>query len=165
MAPSYEPIECSAQPLALAFHPERETIVAAALVDGTMEVHDFQPILDNAGKKKKALKLKEVFNVDEDDTILSSTAAHNQDIRVPSLTDDTVTTKKASCRTVLFSNQNAHRIYTGGSAGDLVCIDASKVCSFTSNTEDVIAWRVAAASVGTKSHATKRKYTKRAITI
>jgi transposase-like protein len=34
-------IDCSDQPLYLSFHPTRNHIVAAALVDGTVEVHDF----------------------------------------------------------------------------------------------------------------------------
>jgi hypothetical protein len=34
---SLNAIECSDQPLDVSFHPERETIVAAALVDGTLE--------------------------------------------------------------------------------------------------------------------------------
>lgn len=32
-----KPVECSAQPLSLAFHPERENLVAVGLVDGTVE--------------------------------------------------------------------------------------------------------------------------------
>lgn len=32
-----ESIDCSAQPLDLAFHPSQKYLVAAALVDGTLE--------------------------------------------------------------------------------------------------------------------------------
>lgn len=57
----FESIECSAQPFDLSFHPQREYIVAAALVDGTLEVHDFAPTDD-----------------DENDTILSSISLANK---------------------------------------------------------------------------------------
>ena len=36
-ASSLHSIECSDQPLDLSFHPQRDTLVAAALVDGTLE--------------------------------------------------------------------------------------------------------------------------------
>ena len=36
-ASSLNQIECSDQPLGLSFHPQRETLVAAGLVDGTLE--------------------------------------------------------------------------------------------------------------------------------
>src|SRR6056300_217361 len=39
MATPLRPIECSAQPLCFSFHPQKD-IVAAGLVDGTLEVHD-----------------------------------------------------------------------------------------------------------------------------
>ena len=41
MATPLKPIECSAQPLCLSFHPAKD-IVAAGLVDGTVEVHDYE---------------------------------------------------------------------------------------------------------------------------
>ena len=42
---SLQSIECSDQPLGLSFHPQRETLVAAALVDGTLEGKYCQTIL------------------------------------------------------------------------------------------------------------------------
>ena len=39
MATALKPIECSAQPLSISFHPTKD-IVAAGLVDGTVEFHD-----------------------------------------------------------------------------------------------------------------------------
>ncbi|CAB9531269.1 WD repeat-containing protein 55 [Seminavis robusta] len=145
-------IECSVQPLDLSFHPERETIVAAALVDGTLEVHDFEALLSCQDAKPKA---DQDDDDDEDDTILSSTAVHTQNIPVPNRNGDSTTnvaTKNASCRTVLFSNNQGHRLFTGGSAGDVVCIDASRVCSFSSKTANSILWRIEEASVGTSLH-------------
>lgn len=41
MATPLRPIECSVQPLCMAFHPTRN-IVAAGLVDGTVEIHDIK---------------------------------------------------------------------------------------------------------------------------
>ncbi|KAL7444517.1 hypothetical protein ACHAXH_008376 [Discostella pseudostelligera] len=39
MVSSLKPIECSSQPLSISFHPSKD-IVAAGLVDGTVEIHD-----------------------------------------------------------------------------------------------------------------------------
>ena len=39
MATPLPSIECSAQPLSISFHPSKD-IVAAGLVDGTVEIHD-----------------------------------------------------------------------------------------------------------------------------
>lgn len=64
--------------------------------------------------------------------------------------------KEASCRAVWFSNTNHSRLYTGGSAGDLCCVDAEIVSTFsTTSTTDKksILWRIdqASSSVGAKS--------------
>jgi hypothetical protein len=34
-------IECSDQPLDVAFHPNKPYLLAGSLVDGTVEIHDF----------------------------------------------------------------------------------------------------------------------------
>jgi hypothetical protein len=41
MATPLIPVECSAQPLCISFHPYRD-IVAAGLIDGTVELHDLK---------------------------------------------------------------------------------------------------------------------------
>ena len=48
MATSLKPIECSAQPLSISFHPSKD-IVAAGLVDGTVEIHDLIAKLSSRG--------------------------------------------------------------------------------------------------------------------
>ena len=113
-------------------------------------VHDFQSIISQNDQKPKS----DDDSDDEDDTILSSTEVHTQLIPNESYTADNKNSeafKKASCRTVKFSNTNGNRLYTGGSAGDLCCIDATKVCSFSSaaaGTKETIVWRIDSASVG-----------------
>jgi WD repeat-containing protein 55 len=124
-------VECSDQPLDFSFHPTRENILAAALVDGTMEVHDIR---------------REEHGDDEDDepdSILSSLTLHAQ--TVPD--KGSVKSKHASCRAIKFST-DGERIYTGGSAGDLVCVDAERVCKFTTEPETAISWRVENATEG-----------------
>jgi len=104
-----ESIECSAQPFDLSFHPQREHILAAALVDGTLEVHDFSSTNDD----------------DEHDTILSSIPLHNND----------KSNKKTSCRAVLFS-EDGSRIYTGTSAGDVCLLDTERACTLSTTTPE-----------------------------
>lgn len=119
-------IECSDQPLDLAFHPKRHNILAAALVDGTLEVHDILP---------------EELEDDEPDSLLSSTAFHAQ--LLPGKDKERV----ASCRTVEFSPDGQH-IYTGGTAGDLCCIDAERVCAFSTRKQKSLNWRIEPATEG-----------------
>jgi hypothetical protein len=109
-------------------------------------VHDFQSLLSSDDKTNASDEDAE----DEDDTILSSTAIHTQLIpNIKSVAENAF--KKASCRAVHFSNNKGQHVYTGGSAGDLVCIDATRVCTFSANSDagSTIVWRVQAASVGT----------------
>ena len=114
MATKYlDTIECSSQPLDLAFHPKRHNLLAAALVDGTLEVHDIVPE-------------DELEEDDEPDSLLSSTAFHTQ------LLPGKEKEKNASCRTVEFSPDGQY-IYTGGTAGDLCCIDAERICAFSTS--------------------------------
>lgn len=49
MATSLKPIECSAQPLSISFHPSKD-IVAAGLVDGTVEIHDLIATSGNSSR-------------------------------------------------------------------------------------------------------------------
>ena len=155
-------IECSDQPLDVSFHPKQETIVAAALVDGTLEVHDFKPLLED-----KESSPPDDSEDDEDDTILSSTPVHTQllpnyitagkDKDGDSDSSNTKTktkTKVASCRAVQFSHDHNY-LYTGGSAGDLCCIDAERVCAFSSSSSSsqskTILWSIDSATVGRAS--------------
>jgi WD40 repeat protein len=103
-------IECSAQPFDLSFHPQRQYLVAAALVDGTVEVHDFSSP-PTVGAED-----------DENDTIVSSLDVHPQH-----------GSKNVSCRTVRFSNDGG-RIYAGTSAGDVCAFDAERACTLSSTT-------------------------------
>lgn len=57
-APLLQPIDCSVQPLDLAFHPSKD-ILAAALVDGTVECkchHDVitPPLLESVRANQKS---------------------------------------------------------------------------------------------------------------
>lgn len=110
MASTADCIECSAQPFDLSFHPQRQHLVAAALVDGTVEVHDFSSPPTVVGAED-----------DENDTIVSSIDVHPQ-----------VGSKNASCRTVRFSNDGG-RIHVGTSAGDLCAFDAERACTLSSS--------------------------------
>jgi WD40 repeat protein len=55
--------------------------------------------------------------------------------------------KQASCRAVSFSG-DGQRIYTGGSAGDLCGVDAERACTFSSDQQNRLLWRVEGASEG-----------------
>ena len=116
-------IECSDQPLDFSFHATRSSIMAAALVDGTLEIHDFADLLEN--------------NADEEeDSLLSSTPVHMQ--LLPTKSGGT---KQASCRSVLFTKHG--NLYTGGTGGDLAKLDTEVVCSFTTKaTPKSILWRI-----------------------
>ena len=65
-----KPIECSAQPMGLSFHPARR-IVAAGLVDGTVELHNF------SGWPEKSAR--STASTEEDDTIFASLPVHTKD--------------------------------------------------------------------------------------
>jgi len=138
----WESIECSDQPLDFCFHPKRENILAAALVDGTLEVHDI---------RREEEGTADDCEVDDDgpDSILSSLSLHTQTVPGKDSENSDNKSKTASCRTVKFSTDGS-RIYTGGSAGDLVCVDAERVCKFsTTESEDVaVNWRIENASEG-----------------
>jgi WD40 repeat protein len=126
-----ENIECSDQPLDISFHPKQDNLIACALVDGTMEVHDVR-WADN-----------EKDEDDEHDSILSSMAVHRQ--LVPVKENNMVTTKPASCRAVIFST-DGERIYTGGLAGDLAAIDGNRATAFSSTSDNNLLWRIKSAT-------------------
>ena len=83
MATPLKPIECSAQPLCISFHPVKD-IVAAGLADGTVEIHDLVAKgSDQSAAASSAAKAKSTNKEDDDmesdgdeddeaDTILSS---------------------------------------------------------------------------------------------
>jgi WD repeat-containing protein 55 len=148
-------IECSDQPLDVAFHPNIPTFLAAALVDGTVEIHDFQEIIQNCLENRNI----DLDDDDEPDTIISSTHVHTQ--LLPSKITE-CGSKLASCRTILFSQSELARmddvsghgssgktiLYTGGTAGDLVALDAERLCTFSkeSTLKKCQLWRVSDAS-------------------
>jgi WD40 repeat protein len=81
---------------------------------------------------------------DEPDSLVSSMAVHTQ-----LLPQKNGTPKQASCRAVSFST-DGQRIYTGGSAGDLVAIDAERACTFSSSQSQKksVLWRIDDAAEG-----------------
>ncbi|KAL7503901.1 hypothetical protein ACHAXN_005762 [Cyclotella atomus] len=129
MARQLRSIECSAQPLCMSFHPLRD-VVAAGLVDGTVEVHELLA-LDHEAHSKAA---NESMDRDDDDsdmnskpdddddddieTILSSVFVAKQSTRAAASTkmlakvdgDTAAAAGKASqgpsCRAVLFSDSS-----------------------------------------------------------
>jgi hypothetical protein len=80
---------------------------------------------------------------DELDSLLSSLDLHTQ--LLPQT--GSAQTKQAACRAVSFSI-DGQRIYTGGSAGDLVCSDAERCCNFSAEQKKGLLWRVDGASEG-----------------
>jgi len=145
MASSALSIECSDQPLDLSFHPSRSSLVAVGLVDGTVELHDFEA----AAASGKQQAVDDAHDDEEDDTILSSTAVHTQLIASKDGEDGQATAKQASCRTVRYS-ADGRTLWTGGSGGDLACLDAELVGTFSSSTNNnkSITTRIERASYG-----------------
>jgi len=118
MQKTLDPIDCSSQPLDISFHPKHDHLMAAALVDGTVEMHDFSP---TNGEEQSD-------DDSENDTIVSSIPVHTQILPVQKDGKH----HKASCRTVLWSADGT-RLYTAGSAGDVACLDAEAACSLSSS--------------------------------
>ena len=144
MATPLKPIECSAQPLCFSFHPHKD-IVAAGLVDGTVEVHDLvvktQSGRDGSGNgddgdHQMDSDDEDIDNGDDDgdadDTILSTiyvakkqtTTSAAMSVAASSSAASPSGSKKAtqgpSCRDVLFSgaaNSSAASDATRGGAG------------------------------------------------
>ncbi|KAI2513739.1 hypothetical protein MHU86_522 [Fragilaria crotonensis] len=119
-------VECSDQPLDLAFHPINPNLMAAGLVDGTIEVHE---VPNNEGEN-------EDYGSDEDsesDTILSTIPVHTMQISSDQR-------KVPSCRSILFSH-DGQNLYTGGSGGDICALDADISCSL-GGSETALLWRL-----------------------
>ncbi|KAL7579841.1 hypothetical protein ACA910_004854 [Epithemia clementina (nom. ined.)] len=135
-------IKCSDQPLDISFHPSNPHIVAAGLVDGTVEVHDFEEILEETPPPTT----EDYDEDDEIDTIVSSTPVHTRLILSKSSESGM---RNAVCRALQFSSDGTV-LYTGGSDGDLVGLDASRICTFdTSNHKNnAIKWRCSNATYG-----------------
>mmetsp|Transcript_36155 Transcript_36155/g.79135 ORF Transcript_36155/g.79135 Transcript_36155/m.79135 type:complete len:518 (+) Transcript_36155:63-1616(+) len=148
MADEADPIECSAQPLGLSFHPTRR-IAAAGLVDGTLELHDFSDWPERMAKKKDIRLSKSTSRgatsdctygngddegdgtmeqeEDEDDTIFASLPIHVNDTSVGASSRS-----KPSCRSVLFSDDGT-RLYAAGNGGGLSALDAEMISSSSSS--------------------------------
>ena len=133
MADAAPPIECSAQPLGLSFHPSRR-LVAAGLVDGSIELHDFNDWPERMARKMDTKKKggssddddggqRDDNDEDDDDTILATLPAHVNDIGAKSK-------QKPSCRSVLFSEaHDGARLYAAGNGGGLAALDVERICS------------------------------------
>jgi WD repeat-containing protein 55 len=137
-------IECSDQPLDLSFHPKVSTLVAAALVDGTVEVHDYSALIESP----IAASMPKQNNDDDegdDDTIVSSTQVHHTTTN--SLLDSSSLHKQitsASCRAIQFSNDGS-TLWTGGSDGHIVALDTKQICTFgtpPSSSQSIFRYRV-----------------------
>eukprot|EP00978_Attheya_sp_CCMP212_P013282 scaffold33389_cov54-Attheya_sp.AAC.5 len=163
-----KPVECSAQPLSLAFHPDRENLVAVGLVDGTveckkcgLEVHEFDPNVPFTKTAKRGDDQMEDSEDDEDDTIISSLPVHcdgtvpkpskrkpaeaGSDINV--LSSQITAERAPSCRVIMFSKEldMGKSLYTAGNSGDICCIDTElgTTPNVTENkTEYAVKWRV-----------------------
>mmetsp|Transcript_26777 Transcript_26777/g.73673 ORF Transcript_26777/g.73673 Transcript_26777/m.73673 type:complete len:527 (+) Transcript_26777:134-1714(+) len=136
-SPYVSKIETSYQPLDMAFHPHRDNLVAAALVDGSVEVHDFR-------------KDEDINPEDSDgeyESLLSSLSLHtatNYTHKSPSKKTPT-----ASCKCVAFSPDGS-KLYTGGSPyGDLCAVDAERACTFSVDSKNEPLWRIQSATAST----------------
>ena len=139
-------VECSDQPLDISFHPTRPHVVAAGLVDGTVEVHDFEDLLETDNGKLVSQTLNDDEEDGEIDTIVSSTAVHTRLVLSKSSESGM---RSAVCRAVQFSSDGT-LLYTGGSDGDLVALDASRISTFDlTKQKKVIKWRSSNATYGT----------------
>mmetsp|Transcript_16961 Transcript_16961/g.34547 ORF Transcript_16961/g.34547 Transcript_16961/m.34547 type:complete len:555 (-) Transcript_16961:40-1704(-) len=144
MAQPLKPIECSAQPLSISFHPFRD-LVAAGLVDGTVEVHELLGIpksktggddtmddsSDDEDEDDEKLKTE---SEDEADTILSSiyvAKAPPESKLNPNMLTKILdgqkdgqgaaigkATQGPSCRCVLFSRAPTTGVHTNNSKND-----------------------------------------------
>lgn len=129
-------VETSFQPMDISFHPHRDNLLATALVDGSLEVHDFRKHQD--------------INAEDDDefeSLLSSLSLHSS-----SNYDNKSLSKKspiASCKCVAFSPDGS-KIYTGGSPyGDLCAVDAERACTFSTDYKNEPLWRINSATAST----------------
>ena len=131
-------IECSEQPLDFAFHPTRSNIIAAGLVDGTLEVHDVQIDED---------EINDGDDEESPESLLSSVAIHTKELSFSSKSKNSKDNKKQkkveSCRSIAFStSDNGKRIFTGGSSGSFCCTDSEIVCTFSAQPQKSLLWKV-----------------------
>mmetsp|Transcript_12031 Transcript_12031/g.28529 ORF Transcript_12031/g.28529 Transcript_12031/m.28529 type:complete len:526 (+) Transcript_12031:55-1632(+) len=129
-------IETSFQPMDISFHPQRDNLVAAALVDGSLEVHDF----------RRDRYTNSEDSEDEFESLLSSLSLHSSSNYKEKLSSKKYLT--TSCKCVAFSPDGT-KIYTGGSYGDLCAVDAERACTFSTTDKNKPLWRInsAAASI------------------
>ena len=121
-------IECSYQPLDISFHPSVSTIVAAALVDGTVEVHDYSEMV----LPPSMASMPKDDDEEENDTIVSSTQVHFAPSTMSKALHEqsSITTSSSSCRAVQFSNDGT-TLWTGGNDGSIAALDTKKICTFS----------------------------------
>jgi hypothetical protein len=146
-------IEASYQPLDFDFHPIRDNLLVAALVDGSVEIHDFQKkVHGNSPSQKSAASIDEKDD-EEVESLLSSLSLHTQ--RIPSSSpgianiEDISTTTEAACKCVAFSVDGT-KLFSGGSAGDLIAVDAERACTFSLDLQwqKQILWNIQPATEG-----------------
>ena len=109
-------VECSQQPLNFSFHSTRPTLLAAGLVDGTIEMHDFACLTTETSNNGQDA---EVDEDDLDDTIVSSTEAFTN----------------GSCRTIQFSHNNSELLVVGGSGGEVAGWDTERLGQFSASAD------------------------------
>eukprot|EP00979_Chaetoceros_neogracilis_P014083 scaffold4425_cov281-Chaetoceros_neogracile.AAC.4 len=129
-----ESVECSLQPLDLAFHPTKE-ILAAGLVDGTVEFHDYS--LDTS---TNAARIPD----EDDDTIISSIPVHSSDIPKFKSTTRMSTRTSATCRATIF-NPSGDILYTASNGGSLAAIDVDKASNHHTSDNSIL-WKIDQAS-------------------
>jgi len=130
-----DPVECSAQPLDIAFHPSKE-ILAAGLVDGTVEFHDYSLNMNSNVARKE--------NADEDDTILSSIEVHVSESPKIKLKTPLRVNPISSCRATVFSFLG-DMLYTGSSGGSISAIDVTKASNHHTSDGSLL-WKIDNAS-------------------
>ena len=138
-------IECTYQPLDVSFHPSVSTIVAAALVDGTVEVHDYSEMV--LPPSVASMPKDEDDDEEENDTIVSSTPVHYTSTTTSNAqhepTATTAASSSSSCRAIQFSNDGT-TLWTGGSDGHIVALDTKQICTFTTtpSKQDLFQYRI-----------------------
>ena len=171
-SPYVSQIETSFQPMDISFHPYRDNLVAAALVDGSLESKSFLLLSIRSSIKVCIVIVAHLqfsffillspsavhdFRKDEDinpedsddefDSLLSSTSLHS----ASNYNDKSPSKKKptASCKCVAFSPDGT-KIYTGGSPyGDLCAVDAERACTFSTDDKNKPLWRIKSATAST----------------
>lgn len=129
-----ESIECSLQPMDIAFHPTKQ-ILSAGLVDGTVEFHDYSIRMPSDSAQ---------IPDEEEDTILSSIPVHDSEIPKFKATTPISHRGGPSCRAVIFDPTGDH-LYTASNAGSLAAIDVNRA-SYHRTSDDSILWKIDNAS-------------------